>query len=1222
MARIRRGIFYAVIVVFVAGAAALAGIYPLWAEIRQAGSLAGFIENELNSRSDDVEVAIGDASLGFRFTLTPLYLRAENTRINTDRGSFVIPGSELSLSIVNMLTGNFVPSKLKLSGLDIAIQYREGWRAAQIEGGVPLFILFAEPSAIKGSELTSSLDEITIEDTRIEISGAGEALIIEGLEAGITYQDQVLKSIFSGTLEDSGQVQIDLSTDRKIDTIEVKATLSGVATNTVYPYLGIDFPELRDAGIADGQVTAFLQGGHLVRLVGDMKMRDGTVALPDYGPIEYRQMAARFSHDIEADLLTIDTIDIESGSPVSRLVVSGQVRGVSSESPVVFSKIKGSNLPVTEILKIWPERAEPELRKMLTNALQGGTIESFDVEGVGVIDRPGRRFRTKTLDLVTQMHSLRLEAGFASIKRLVGTLSTRLELSIGQGGVIQHAGADFLLKDVSLLPKGAADPINLEGIEVSAEFKGDTLRINRAAVDAHNLGQMVLEGNARLAGDWHPEYLALSVKAEQIDKTFVKQLWPKNLYPKSREWFAENINGGVINEFEVAGSFDLSQDSSQQIINLQGSAGLIGTSLTYIEDMPPLENTIADIRFQDRGVSIDIAAGMVQGLDAAGSKVVMQTTEDGIQAHLALKAKGDFGSAINLVNHDRLDILGAFGDGITQASGNADITMSMKWLIPTDNYTLESIRNPEINLMAQADNASIDSLPYDMKLSQGVLDIAYVDRALKIDGNGLLAGTPAVVALSSDADNRVDIDLTLEKSEALGRWIDGKIPVDVVGAVGGIVTMQGENGMKNLTLDANIDLDDTSISVSRLGVDKEQDNPASLNARLQINGGNITKISDIILVSDALSVEGQMTFDESGSFLGAYFDKMEWADNDLSMITAEYNDKNILRITAQAGHIDLTPLRREESPGEGVALEIEMIADTMILDGDVNFTGNALLKTDEDGVGSAHFLGSLFLNNKPFMSEATMDATFGGGFEFIQGNGLVGGAQTTLFLAPSVSGGKEMTLESDNAGQLLKALNITENIRSGSIEMMVDFAPAKEGYYEVNAILGDFNVIEAPKVIRAFSVLSLAGFYSLLEGDGTNFREGSAHIEVTPERQIIHQAHASGSAVGVDFVGVIDTTEKQVEISGILVPFHALTRTISQVPIINGLLTGLDNAGLFTTQFQIKGDVDDPESSVNLASIAPGVVRDIFSPDWLQNERERIINNNGDEGDASGASRN
>ena len=61
------------------------------------------------------------------------------------------------------------------------------------------------------------------------------------------------------------------------------------------------------------------------------------------------------------------------------------------------------------------------------------------------------------------------------------------------------------------------------------------------------------------------------------------------------------------------------------------------------------------------------------------------------------------------------------------------------------------------------------------------------------------------------------------------------------------------------------------------------------------------------------------------------------------------------------------------------------------------------------------------------------------------------------------------------------------------------------------------------------------------------------------------------------------------------------------MPLISQILTGVDNEGFLVTQFSLTGTIDDPETSVNISSIIPGLFRDVFSPDWINRERQRLI---------------
>ena len=64
------------------------------------------------------------------------------------------------------------------------------------------------------------------------------------------------------------------------------------------------------------------------------------------------------------------------------------------------------------------------------------------------------------------------------------------------------------------------------------------------------------------------------------------------------------------------------------------------------------------------------------------------------------------------------------------------------------------------------------------------------------------------------------------------------------------------------------------------------------------------------------------------------------------------------------------------------------------------------------------------------------------------------------------------------------------------------------------------------------------------------------------------------------------------------------------MPLVAEILTGVDRTGLFATQFSMQGSIDEPDVNVNALALAPGLLRDIFSPNWLGAERERIFGGN------------
>ena len=129
----------------------------------------------------------------------------------------------------------------------------------------------------------------------------------------------------------------------------------------------------------------------------------------------------------------------------------------------------------------------------------------------------------------------------------------------------------------------------------------------------------------------------------------------------------------------------------------------------------------------------------------------------------------------------------------------------------------------------------------------------------------------------------------------------------------------------------------------------------------------------------------------------------------------------------------------------------------------------------------------------------------------------------------------------------------------------------------------------------------------MVEGEGTHFSKGQAIIGADGDQFRLEKVRAVGEAVGVHFLGSYDRQTREVEISGDLVPLKQLSKLIGYVPFFGELLTGIDKTGIFSTQFNMTGDVEDPDVGINLFALVPGLLRDIFSPDWLGNERRRIF---------------
>ena len=55
-------------------------------------------------------------------------------------------------------------------------------------------------------------------------------------------------------------------------------------------------------------------------------------------------------------------------------------------------------------------------------------------------------------------------------------------------------------------------------------------------------------------------------------------------------------------------------------------------------------------------------------------------------------------------------------------------------------------------------------------------------------------------------------------------------------------------------------------------------------------------------------------------------------------------------------------------------------------------------------------------------------------------------------------------------------------------------------------------------------------------------------------------------------------------------------------PLFNSIFSNKNIEAKDLGQFEIKGIIENPEVKLNTMSFAPGILRDLFSEDWLENE--------------------
>ena len=188
-----------------------------------------------------------------------------------------------------------------------------------------------------------------------------------------------------------------------------------------------------------------------------------------------------------------------------------------------------------------------------------------------------------------------------------------------------------------------------------------------------------------------------------------------------------------------------------------------------------------------------------------------------------------------------------------------------------------------------------------------------------------------------------------------------------------------------------------------------------------------------------------------------------------------------------------------------------------------------------------------------------------------------------------------LIIHADDLGKFLASIDIENSIRSGQADIIADV--------KGNAIIGtatiiDAFIVDAPALLRLFSVLSMQGLSALDGQTGVRFSTTESNFTWRRGRLLLREGRANGAQIGITFGGKIDLgaqSARQIDIEGTIVPVYTLNRMIGAIPIIGNLLTGGDGQGLFAATYSMKGPRTDPQVSVNpLAALAPGIIRRIL----------------------------
>jgi hypothetical protein len=760
---------------------------------------------------------------------------------------------------------------------------------------------------------------------------------------------------------------------------------------------------------------------------------------------------------------------------------------------------------------------------------------------------------------LTAQFSARLDAGFAVRKAA---------LSIQAGAGIVHLG----LGEVALAQ--AAATLRTDG----KTTRLDGMRIALAPPPGARLSAPVLSGSATLARNqagWHADFGLAVDHAALAD---LADYWPRGTGGGSRGWLIENINTGVAENAKVTGGLDAAPDGTAiRLTDLSGGMDGHDVSVNWLRPVPPVEHAEAHLVIDGPdSMHIDIPHA-VQGPIALSGGLVRIT---GLSARdqfgsIVLHGDGALADALALLNHPRLKLLSRQPFALDKPSGQASIVLNVH-LPLDDRITFDDIG---INATARLSDVHLSGIAVGRDLDGADLNLAVDTNQLTIGGDGRLGGVPATLGLTMDFRNgpptqvtsRVTATGQASAAQLAAAWLPGGI---VTGGDAGFDMTYALRRDATATVVMRLDARAAAIATP-FGWSKPVGPPAQASAQLRLAHDRLVGIDAISASGPDLKLASHGET-QAGLVSTLVLDQLRLGRTSVHGTVGFPGPSDApWRVMLRGTALDVSSYLKRRDDGDtsddenrSHPWQADLAFDHVVLARDETLAP-VTLKADDDGL---HF--------------TRLDLSAGGGPR---------PAQVRASIEPA-SGGRALHVNATDAGAVLLATGVADNIRGGQLKLDGTFDDAApHAPLTGTAQLDNFRITDAPAIGRLLKAMTLYGAGDLLRGPGLGF--GTAVVPFHWQQRVLslNNARAFSASLGLTAQGDLDLRHHTADITGTIVPAYFFNQLLGKLPVLGKLFSPETGGGVFAARYSVRGSLKDPKVAVNpLSALTPGFLRGVF----------------------------
>ena len=413
---------------------------------------------------------------------------------------------------------------------------------------------------------------------------------------------------------------------------------------------------------------------------------------------------------------------------------------------------------------------------------------------------------------------------------------------------------------------------------------------------------------------------------------------------------------------------------------------------------------------------------------------------------------------------------------------------------------------------------------------------------------------------------------------------------------------EGNLNDKNFDIRVRSTLENSSFFHRVLNLNANNIKKGFVDLNLVFKNGTLKKINNILINYDNNEFKSDFDFQESDLLKISNIN----SKNFIAKSILVQKENNSLNIKIDGKLVDISHLTNDlinQRKVKDFDIKFDIVSNQIILNNKFSLSGN-LTGTYKNKIFSSLAKGKIILGSNTLLDAGQLTILVENGKYLITGKGSLNSGKTKVKIISSSGGLPNVTFESQEGGKLLSALGFTEKIKSGKIKLKVNFLDKNLSKYQGFINAKKFRVINAPKIVKSLSSLSFSGINSLFVGEGVGFSVGDAKFEKIGNELKFKKILINNQNLSIYLEGDYNLNSEIINFTGSIVPFTIVSKFISVVPAVGELLTGSNKKGFISGQFKLNGKVSDPEIDINILSFSPGILRQIFSKDWLKESKD------------------